>query len=186
MGGWCGGVGGRRQSIMLKYVPFPLWSAGPPRVVVCAAVAVLASWLAPSPTRASLCVTALGEKQVEAEMKGREGEEEARCTEIGLLLLLISWMNQWMLFCALFLLTQLDGDGGGGEVFVQLPMAWQLEFEFSSLCHYYTPPSPYFLLLKAHSHGNICAYTHARMHHLLPVKCICRPWCYGIGLSPRY
>lgn len=177
MGGWVvRGVGGRRQSIMLKYVPFPLWSAGPPRVVVCAAVAVLASWLAPSPTRASLCVTALGEKQVEAEMKGREGEEEARCTEIGLLFLLISWMNQWMLFCALFLLTQLDGDGGGGEVFVQLPMAWQLEFEFSSLCHYYTPPIT--ILLAAEStltREHLCIHTRSHAPspsckmHLSPV-----------------
>ena len=56
------------------------------------------------------------------------------------------------------------GWGAVGRFFVQLPMAWQLEFEFSSLCHYYTPPSPYFLLLKAHSHGNICAYTHTHTH----------------------
>lgn len=41
--------------------------------VVCAAVAVLVSWFAPSPARASLCVTATLRKQVEAGMKGREG-----------------------------------------------------------------------------------------------------------------
>ena len=70
----------------------------------------------------------------------------------------------------------------GGKIFGQLPMAWQLEFEFSSLCHYYAPPSSCFLLLQAHSHRKMCAYTHT----LLPLKCICRLWSYGIGLSARY
>lgn len=162
---------------MLKYVPFPLWSAGPRRLLFVPRWLVSASWFAPSPTRALImCDSARG--KAGRGWNERKGREEACCTEIGLLLLLISWKNQLMLFCALFLLTQREV-GGGRWVFGQLPMAWQLEFEFSTLCHYYTPPFPYFL---PHTGKKMCIHT----HHPLPLKCICRPWCYGIGLSARY
>lgn len=77
------------------------------------------------------------------------------------------------------------GKGGCGvEIFGQLPMAWQLEFEFSSLCHYY--------ILRPHasfiSHKRICACTstHTHKHRRLPLKCICCLWSYGIRLSARY
>lgn len=163
---------------MLKYVAFPVWSAGPWRLLPAPRCLVSASTSAPS--RASLCVTALWGSRYRG-WDERGGRETACYSEIGLLLLLISWMNQLMLFCALFVLTQREGGGGGSG---QLLMAWQLEFEFSSLCHYYTvSPCLRFLLLQPHSTEEN-ADTHTL--HPLPPKYICRPQSYGIGLYARY
>lgn len=117
----------------------------------------------PSPTRASLGVTA---------GRWRPGGRIVAVTEI---LLLISGRNQLVLFPALFLLTQRQWRGG-----IFGPVARGMEFEFCSLCHYYTPPTPFspcFLPLRAHSHGdNLCMHTHTHTRdppfpimHLSPV-----------------
>lgn len=115
-------------------------------------------------------------KQVEAGMKGREGG--------GLLYgdrpsLPPDIMDESIdaVLCT-FSADPARRGGGGGRIFGQLPMAWQLEFEFSSLCHYYAPPPPCFLLLQAHSHRKMCASTHIHTHmpstsskmHLSPVE----------------
>lgn len=168
-GGW-GGV--EQQSIMLKYVPFPLWSAGPLWLLF---VPRWLSWL-----RGSLCLK-LGPHYVwqRSEEAGRGrggrkdkregGRDEARCTEIGLLLLLISWMNQLMLFCALFLLIQREKGRG-----YSASCLWHGSRSLS-LAHSVTIiPSISMLLATVSTQENLWIHN---LSETLPVSC-------GMHLSP--
>lgn len=61
-----------------------------------------------------------------------------------------------------------DPAKGGGGIFGQLPVAWQLEFEFSSLCHYYAPPIPTLLATASTlTQENVCIHTYTHSIHFL-------------------
>lgn len=165
------------RSIMLKYVSFSIVVHCAWVVAFCAAEPVSASpGLAPSLQLWPHYVWQRFEKAggIKGEKGGGLAEQRSAFSS--------SWYHGWINWCCfVHFFCWPNKIAREKKIFGQLPVAWQLEFEFSSLCHYYFPPFPSLpslcsSLLWAHSQRNLCIHSLSRTHplpskmHLSPVE----------------